>query len=357
MKKRLRKTLLSTSFPLAPIAAVSAQKHLVQELLDEISKNVFVPPRDTTAPFLLAIDHCFKIKGKGTVLTGTILQGTVAVEEVVELPSVNLVRKIKSMQVFKKDVSSAAAGDRVGICVTQFEPKLMERGLAAAPSYVNQINYGIVAAKRIKFFKGDICSKSKFHVTIGYETLLATITCFGGEQKDFDLGAEYFYKASLSGEDQNEQNCFILLNFERPLWGVPKTLVIGSKLDLNHHGNACRIAFWGPLVWSSKINNLTQLKIVKTKEKTGLIERFPDGQSAIVKNMFQKNSNLMPFLGMIVELADGTKGRIEGSFGKSGKIKIATTVLDLDLSQLTQNSVVRLRFKKNIFGISNKIFQ
>ena len=56
------------------------------EGLDELTKQLLlrVPtkPRSTEGPFLFAVDHCFPIKGQGTVLTGTVLQGTVSVNQV-----------------------------------------------------------------------------------------------------------------------------------------------------------------------------------------------------------------------------------------------------------------------------------
>ena len=45
-----------------------------------------IPARNTTAPFYFAVDHCFAVKGHGTVLTGTVLSGSVSIHDVIELP-------------------------------------------------------------------------------------------------------------------------------------------------------------------------------------------------------------------------------------------------------------------------------
>ena len=70
-------------------------------------------------PFSMAVDHCFNIKGKGSVLTGTVLSGKVKIDDQIQLPeiSTNEKRKVKSIQVFKKPVEQAIAGDRVGLCI------------------------------------------------------------------------------------------------------------------------------------------------------------------------------------------------------------------------------------------------
>ena len=56
--------------------------------------------------------------------------------QTVEIPVLKLSRKIKSMQMFHEPVQSASQGDRVGICVTQFDPSQVERCLLATPGYL-----------------------------------------------------------------------------------------------------------------------------------------------------------------------------------------------------------------------------
>lgn len=46
----------------------------VDLLVQELSKRVPAAPRSPDGPFLFAIDHCFAIRGHGTVLTGTVMQ-------------------------------------------------------------------------------------------------------------------------------------------------------------------------------------------------------------------------------------------------------------------------------------------
>ena len=50
------------------------------------------------------------------------------------------VRKVKSVQMFKRPVQRASQGDRIGMCVTQFDAKLLERGIACSPGYVTTIH-------------------------------------------------------------------------------------------------------------------------------------------------------------------------------------------------------------------------
>jgi selenocysteine-specific elongation factor len=51
-------------------------------LLQVLADNVFQPTRDPKGPFLFSVDHCFAIRGQGTIMTGTILSGSVKINEV-----------------------------------------------------------------------------------------------------------------------------------------------------------------------------------------------------------------------------------------------------------------------------------
>jgi len=51
-------------------------------LVAELQKATFLPERSGQGAFLFSVDHCFSIRGQGTIMTGTVLQGSVKVNEV-----------------------------------------------------------------------------------------------------------------------------------------------------------------------------------------------------------------------------------------------------------------------------------
>lgn len=53
----------------------------VEAVVEELVKLVPAQPRLVKGPFLFAVDHCFAVKGSGTVLTGTILSGSIQVRQ------------------------------------------------------------------------------------------------------------------------------------------------------------------------------------------------------------------------------------------------------------------------------------
>ncbi|XP_047203694.1 selenocysteine-specific elongation factor isoform X1 [Girardinichthys multiradiatus] len=357
MIKRLHKTLESSRFKECPVIAVAAkpggpeapeteEPQGVPELIELLKKQTYLPQRDPKGDLLMAVDHCFSIRGQGTVMTGTILQGSLAINDTVEIPLLKVTKKIKSVQMFRKPVSGAMQGDRVGVCVTQFDPKLLERGLLCTPGSLRTIFAAIISTRKIGYFKGSLATRAKFHITVGHETVMAKVTFFGLPPTDtkpspsepssletpFTFDREYFYqdeyvtgqREGASGLDPDQ---WALLEFERPVTCPALCLVIGSKLDTDLHANACRLAFQGRLLHGFEDKSysetaLAQLRIYKTKHKEGQVERVTDDYSVIGRSLFKKETNLQLFVGLKVTLSTGESGVIEGGFGQSGKFKI-----------------------------------
>ncbi|XP_033647872.1 selenocysteine-specific elongation factor-like [Asterias rubens] len=366
MTKRMLKTLENTKFANSPVVAVAAkpggpenadcQADGVDALIEELKRQSYLPSRDSSGPMLYAVDHCFSIRGQGTVMTGTLLRGQIAVNDTVEIPALKITRKVKSMQMFRQPVQSVSQGDRVGVCVTQFDPKQLERGLVCTPSTLPTILAGIISVQKITYFKGTCSTKAKFHVTMGHDTIMARVFFFGlpanhqvtlpsASSEDFNFDQEYIYQEELlspppkssnqksedkeklhsTGSYSNQQ--WALIEFEKPVTCPASCLVIGSKLDTDIHSNSCRLAFHGQLLHhitdkAYPETVLPRLKIFKNKSREGFVDRMTDDYTVIGRSLFKKETNLQAFVGLKVELATGEEGVIEGGFGQSGKYKI-----------------------------------
>uniref|UniRef100_A0A1A9X4Z9 Tr-type G domain-containing protein n=1 Tax=Glossina brevipalpis TaxID=37001 RepID=A0A1A9X4Z9_9MUSC len=335
LESKLRKTLLAAGFiEDIPIFHVSAQSRQgIQELLDGMKNEIHIPTRQAEKPLVMYVDHCFSIRGQGTVCTGTIVQGQVKVNDFVELPAIREQRKVKSLQMFKRPVQSAIMGDRVGVCVTQFSAKQLERGVLCQPGYLQAVFAAVILFKHIKYYKFPVKSKSKFHVSVGHDTVMARITLFRclTNQSQFNINQEYEYIDEIeppqTESNQNECSIFTLLEFERPVFAISNAILIASKLDLDVHSNCCRLAFWGHMQWYTSSANyateqLTLWKVFKNKQKQGTVQRLVNAQQIIVQNLFKKDNNREPFIGKRVQLSTGEIGVIESTFGQTSKVKI-----------------------------------
>lgn len=64
------------------------------------------------------------------------------------------------------------------------------------------------------------------------------------------------------------------------------------------------------------------IRLFKDKTKKGIIDRVVDNYTIIVKDLFNKEVDIQMFLNQEVVLSNGQTGKIEGAFGKSGKIRV-----------------------------------
>ena len=67
----------------------------------------------------------------------------------------------------------------MGICVTQLDASLVERGIACTPGSIPTFTSAIAAVDKIRFFVGQMPSRLKVHVTIGHQTVMGEIQFFG----------------------------------------------------------------------------------------------------------------------------------------------------------------------------------
>ena len=157
--------------------------------------------RGTNKGFLFAIDHCFQIKGQGTVITGTVLSGKTKVGDTIELPALKQEKKIKSMQMFRKPVSEVKQGDRVGICLAQLDASLIERGIAAKPGSLKASDFAILIVRRVPYYVGEVKTKAKLHISIGHQTTIGVVTFFSCIETEADTSSHQFNKNSLKTVD------------------------------------------------------------------------------------------------------------------------------------------------------------
>lgn len=89
----------------------------IQKLLDAIDEYIPTPNRDYSSPFLLPIDRCFNVVGRGAVVVGTLQQGIIQKNALAELIGFNqkLPTSVSDIQVFQKSVHEACAGENIGV--------------------------------------------------------------------------------------------------------------------------------------------------------------------------------------------------------------------------------------------------
>jgi selenocysteine-specific elongation factor len=231
--------------------------------------------------------------------------------------------------------------------------------------------------KKVRFFRHPCKSSTKFHISIGHATVIATVTFFGeaipsikvDSDKKNDKETETFSNPSLTGayhrgfptiqfpwaddfllqeELQGTNGNLVfgqepvqwaLLQFQQPVFCPMGSLVIGSRLDTdttNHDGNShesaahqCRLAFYGPIKESlslkgiSDSEQLEKLRLYSAKTKECVVYKITDTKKGlcietIASGLVSEKGSVVPFVGMKVVTSSGGVGTIMSPFGSGG---------------------------------------
>jgi selenocysteine-specific elongation factor len=118
----------------APIVAVSAATGAGLDELRQVLKDVAstVTPKDDAQYLRLPVDRVFTMRGFGTVVTGTMLAGSVSVEQEVQVHPGSRRLRVRGVQVHGKPAKQARAGQRAALNVTGAEPSDLRRGVVLA---------------------------------------------------------------------------------------------------------------------------------------------------------------------------------------------------------------------------------
>src|SRR5213078_1541677 len=106
----------------------------IQELLTAIDSFIPLPTREVDKPFLMCIEDVFNIEGRGTVVTGRVERGLLKKMEEVEIVGLRDTRKTVAtdIEMFRKLLDSATAGDNVGVLLRGIKKEEVERGMVLA---------------------------------------------------------------------------------------------------------------------------------------------------------------------------------------------------------------------------------
>jgi elongation factor Tu len=102
----------------------------IQKLMDALDKDIPEPKRAVDQPFLMAVEDVFSITGRGTVATGRVERGKIKVGDNIEIVGIKDTQKsvVTGLEMFRKLLDDAMAGDNVGILLRGIEKNQIERG-------------------------------------------------------------------------------------------------------------------------------------------------------------------------------------------------------------------------------------
>lgn len=169
----------------APLHVVSSfTGEGIQELKTAIEQMLdTVTARDKDAPLRIPLDRSFTLSGFGTVVTGTLLSGTISTGQTVEILPPGKEYRVRGIEVYGEKVEEASAGQRVAINLAGLEKKEVQRGsVVATPGYFHLTRFLDARLKLLKSAPRPLVNLTPVHFYLGTTRLVARLLLLGCEE-------------------------------------------------------------------------------------------------------------------------------------------------------------------------------
>ncbi len=168
--------------PVVPVSAVSGQGlDELLKVLEELAAEVRERPE--TGAFRLPVDRAFVIKGFGTVVTGTVISGSLGLGETVELHPSGLSSRVRSLQAYGQEREKVFAGERAAINLQGLEKSEIERGeVLARPDSVIPTSMFDLRYTHLASASSPLPPRSKMLVHSGTAALMGTVVVLDGSE-------------------------------------------------------------------------------------------------------------------------------------------------------------------------------
>jgi selenocysteine-specific elongation factor len=310
-------TSYGAEIPIYPVSAI--EKKGFEELKKGLLKTIEILDlnRNIEGNVVVPVDHHFSIKGRGSVITGTIIKGQLKLNQNLDVLPVNTSGRVKSIQIFRQNVDTAKAGDRVGINIKGLDVKKIYRGCIATDNkdafqYCKLLE---VKVNNNKLFKPETRFGTQVHVTIGMFTTTGRIYPY------YEIDGNSI-QTSASNKDIGFK-AFIWLN-EKVIISKERTVMLISRLDLPP--TTLRILGSAELL---KIHHEPPL-LYKYKIKKGKIQNPDHSQGIVCTGLAQSVEGAKKIIGREL-VSPFTK--IIGTFGTKGAVIVGIESKDVEVNK------------------------
>ena len=379
LKQIFSKTKFGNDISIIPTTTIEKDKNNIENMIKLLIKSVIEciefnniednEINNKNDSLIAYIDHCFKIKNKGTVATGTIMKGNIKINDEIYFPELSNKYMVKEIQIFRKSVKSATKGDRVGLLIKNLDNQKVERTIitSVGSKEVNYLEGGVLLLKKVNLYKDKLKSNNKYYLMIGNQGISAKCLFFNylSDNKKEELFIKYdidnikkteicdkniFYNKEFQYLEEidiseNNEYYFAYVKFDKKIIVPNKMIFLGTNIDIDISENKKdRLAFYGKIIFSNNDINevIKDLKIIKNKMKEGRIIRvIPEDKKICIVRGFIKKENMGNINNLIgkeifgkIENEEKEENKIEddknnkiigkilSSFGQVGKLKV-----------------------------------
>ncbi|MFV0362285.1 MAG: selenocysteine-specific translation elongation factor [Suipraeoptans sp.] len=231
VKEEMRDEFKSTFLEKAPVIPVSAQtgegiSALVAKM-DEMTSNEVETKNINTIP-RLPIDRVFSLSGFGTVITGTLLSGTIKKEDALEMYPILKECRIRSIQVHGEDTVTAYAGQRVAINISNVKKSEIKRGcVLSAPNNMKNTDLLDARLEVLKSSKRVLTNHSRLHLFTGTDEVLCRVVLL--DKDEIGPGESGFVQFRLEREIAVREKDRFIVRFYSPMETIGGGMILESN--------------------------------------------------------------------------------------------------------------------------------
>jgi selenocysteine-specific elongation factor len=310
VKNEVEDLLAETPFESSPLVCLSAIKcEGIQDLKEAVVKNISLPVRRWSGNLKIPISHSFNISGMGTVVTGTILQGKVRVGDNVEIVPNRRKCKVRTIQIFGRDVEEASAGDRVGMTLTKVRSKDLSRGdVIVSPDTLVERDMLDVELRVEPKYRRSVNLRDLVHASVGLKTTVGRIYPYTR------LKTMRIQKKRIAPS----QRCNALIKTRDSLPVEIGDNVLLMKLDLSHKQSR--------IIGVAEIIDLpSSPEIYSARIKKGHVQRKTDNDLYVVSGLFGTKGaaqHVVKEHKRVFAASSNTKGMVVKRYGDEGDILV-----------------------------------
>ncbi|MGB7604452.1 MAG: selenocysteine-specific translation elongation factor [Lutisporaceae bacterium] len=213
--------------PIIPVSSVTGMglKELI-EVIDKLTETV--EDRDTVSAFRLPIDRVFTVAGFGTVVTGTLISGSIKEGDKVEIYPAKLESRIRSIQVHEKSVNEAHAGQRVAVNIAGIKVDEVNRGDVVAK--VDTLEPTMMVDARLEMLEDatmTVDNRDRLRLYQGTSEVMCRVVLL--DREELKPGQSTFVQLRLEEEIVCQKGDRFVIRFYSPML----TIAGGTILDPN----------------------------------------------------------------------------------------------------------------------------
>ena len=215
--------------PIIAVDSVSGQG--IPELIDHLTQYYDeIEAKDQLAPCRMPIDRVFTITGFGTVITGTLLEGTMNTEEILEIYPEEITARIRNIQVHGETVPSAYAGQRVAVNLSGVRKEQVSRGsYLAKPGSMTDTKMVDCRVMLLKNSPRSLKQRDRVRLYHGTSEIFARTVIL--EKEIIDPGDTAFVQFRLEETAAFKKEDKLIIRFYSPMETIGGALVIEPNPD------------------------------------------------------------------------------------------------------------------------------